>query len=693
MRVARDYNSLYAAEADPWNVGDAAAPRYGFYRDLILRSGCGREAILDIGCGQGAPLARFRGNFQRLVGVDPVPLAVERARAKFPFAEFFCAPAGELPWQSGQQFDAIVMSDVICHIEDPERHSVLDWIDRHLAPGGVALIAAYAPGKAIDQGVYLFWHELTLFCAWHLAVESFGVLDTEHAWALCRKKRKMVALTVDYETWHPVPEGKKIDWQADVLDPAERLLSLPVPVTFMVETEEIRWLREFGHLGTSAVPVGGVRALEEQIARMPSVGLHFHPGWTPNGVLFRPPEWPNLAGSIVRAKDLLQEVSGHEVRTFRAAGYMVQPSPVLYDALDEADILADTSVVAGRVIPDRRVDFSHAYSREQPYFASRTNVSLKAPPAEYQIVELPIFAPDNGQMWFLDGDEAPKLAERLLRWHARPFQTSDDMRVDGHHEERLAGHDCYVATGHTKALGDINVIAEQCQRIRSAGFEFVTLDEMLAAVLPFLRASRLSTPRALAEAQIRGNYSYLMGDDRNVPQSRLLQERVPVGTGRVLDLACGVGTWMPALKERARTVVGIDYGADFVQKAKVLGRAEVLARADMHRLPFSDGAFDVVYADNTIEHAWDVTELLREIRRVLVPGGLLVAALPPDAYNPDRVCIDHTWKATPEDIRTRVEAAGFRVEELTEVDTRMLGQSPYTSSNSMMCYCVARRVE
>ncbi len=36
--------------------------------------------------------------------------------------------------------------------------------------------------------------------------------------------RQLVAITVDYETWQPIPQGRKIDWEADVLDPTARLL-------------------------------------------------------------------------------------------------------------------------------------------------------------------------------------------------------------------------------------------------------------------------------------------------------------------------------------------------------------------------------------------------------------------------------------------------------------------------------------
>ncbi|HUG90001.1 MAG TPA: hypothetical protein VML55_04150, partial [Planctomycetaceae bacterium] len=61
-------------------------------------------------------------------------------------------------------------------------------------------------------------------------------------------RSRLAAITIDYETWQPIPPGKRIDWTQDVFAPAERLMDLAeplgVPVTFMAEMGEYFWLVE-----------------------------------------------------------------------------------------------------------------------------------------------------------------------------------------------------------------------------------------------------------------------------------------------------------------------------------------------------------------------------------------------------------------------------------------------------------------
>ena len=65
---------------------------------------------------------------------------------------------------------------------------------------------------------------------------------------LARRRRHRAAITVDYETWQPIPDGKEIDWDIDIFEPAERLAALcetlSVPITFFVEMGEYLWLTE-----------------------------------------------------------------------------------------------------------------------------------------------------------------------------------------------------------------------------------------------------------------------------------------------------------------------------------------------------------------------------------------------------------------------------------------------------------------
>lgn len=102
--------------------------------------------------------------------------------------------------------------------------------------------------------------------------------------------------------------------------------------------------------------------------------------------------------------------------------------------------------------------------------------------------------------------------------------------------------------------------------------------------------------------------------------------------GAILDCACGIGTQAIGLAARGHDVVGTDLSPVAAARALVEARDRGLrlptAAADMRALPFPDGTFDAVLAaDNAVPHlltSADVGLALREMRRVLRPGGRLV---------------------------------------------------------------------
>jgi SAM-dependent methyltransferase len=99
---------------------------------------------------------------------------------------------------------------------------------------------------------------------------------------------------------------------------------------------------------------------------------------------------------------------------------------------------------------------------------------------------------------------------------------------------------------------------------------------------------------------------------------------------RVLDVGCGLGGKTAWYAEAgARQVVGVDLAWEHVRQsvrfAAARGQAErvAVARADAMQLPFADGAFDVVTANDSMEHFADPAAALTELARVLRPGGRL----------------------------------------------------------------------
>ncbi len=99
------------------------------------------------------------------------------------------------------------------------------------------------------------------------------------------------------------------------------------------------------------------------------------------------------------------------------------------------------------------------------------------------------------------------------------------------------------------------------------------------------------------------------------------------GRLRILDIGCGTGKMLDELAAFG-DVVGADFSPEALQFCVTRGVGADLARADARRLPFADGAFDVVTAMDIIEHIDDDKAASSEIFRVLRPGGRLLVTVP-----------------------------------------------------------------
>ncbi|MEW2454216.1 class I SAM-dependent methyltransferase [Streptomyces albus] len=98
---------------------------------------------------------------------------------------------------------------------------------------------------------------------------------------------------------------------------------------------------------------------------------------------------------------------------------------------------------------------------------------------------------------------------------------------------------------------------------------------------------------------------------------------------RVLDAGCGSGALFAALRDRGAEVTGLDASAGMLALARQrLGADAPLHVADLKDpLPFADGAFDDVVASLVLHYLEDWGPTLAELRRVLAPGGRLIASV------------------------------------------------------------------
>jgi ubiquinone/menaquinone biosynthesis C-methylase UbiE len=102
-----------------------------------------------------------------------------------------------------------------------------------------------------------------------------------------------------------------------------------------------------------------------------------------------------------------------------------------------------------------------------------------------------------------------------------------------------------------------------------------------------------------------------------------------------LDLGCGhqlFPKWMPGwendqqvLASRSRSFVGIDYDLRSLLEHRGLTKK---VRGDIEKLPFKDDSFDLVTANVVLEHVKEPMAMLRELRRILRPGGKFIFHTP-----------------------------------------------------------------
>ncbi len=110
---------------------------------------------------------------------------------------------------------------------------------------------------------------------------------------------------------------------------------------------------------------------------------------------------------------------------------------------------------------------------------------------------------------------------------------------------------------------------------------------------------------------------------------------------QILDCGCGLGFYLMALSRLASCQL---YGLDYDLQALLFAQRQVRGArvgpclGDVYHLPYADGRFDKVLLSEVLEHLDDDQAGLREVWRVLRPGGMLVVTVPhcdyPFLYDP-----------------------------------------------------------
>ncbi|MSQ15476.1 MAG: class I SAM-dependent methyltransferase, partial [Dehalococcoidia bacterium] len=123
------------------------------------------------------------------------------------------------------------------------------------------------------------------------------------------------------------------------------------------------------------------------------------------------------------------------------------------------------------------------------------------------------------------------------------------------------------------------------------------------------------------------SYVWRAGQERRLA---LVRSYLPIENKRILDIGCGLGTYVKRFLDFSPHV----YGLDVDEERLKIGAATLsnLALAKSETLPFRDNSFDITFMNEVLEHVQDDAQTIREVLRVTRPGGHIIIFVPNRMY-------------------------------------------------------------
>ena len=159
-------------------------------------------------------------------------------------------------------------------------------------------------------------------------------------------------------------------------------------------------------------------------------------------------------------------------------------------------------------------------------------------------------------------------------------------------------------------------------------------NQRLAEVRMLLDDDAFSTAELTSAAHARDGYRSWASryDEPGNPIIALEEPAVwslidPLPLGRALDAACGTGRHARHLLELGHHVVGIDLTPEMLDRARDAVRDAVFLEADLVDIPAENDQFDLIVCGLALAHVVDLDAAIRELARVLRPGGHLIISV------------------------------------------------------------------
>jgi ubiquinone/menaquinone biosynthesis C-methylase UbiE len=173
---------------------------------------------------------------------------------------------------------------------------------------------------------------------------------------------------------------------------------------------------------------------------------------------------------------------------------------------------------------------------------------------------------------------------------------------------------------------------------------------------------------------------------------RLIDTGAISSASRVLEIGCGTGNYLRALRGRTRCAAwGLDPSREMLARARTQTDPNVVAwcRGRAESLPFAGSSFDLVFSVDVIHHVADRLAYFREAIRVLASGGRLCTATdsaddiarrrPLSSHFPDTVPVELARYLSIQTLREELRHVGLidLTEERVELTYQLLESQPY----------------